>query len=197
MQIIIWFKVLAYIWPHIGPASVVVKKQLMYYAIFGVASWTWGSLFIDRSNTERAITSLQKQSEAITKKKVSNKMAFDNNQHRQFNIIPTHIYLFQIKLIFFPEGTRNEGEHLLMFKKGPFKLALQCRCSVQPIVVSRNYFFRNRSGGEGRISGRGIIRIMPEITTTNIQSDCLVTFIERVHGEMDEVYQELNRQISL
>uniref|UniRef100_A0A1B0F0M6 1-acylglycerol-3-phosphate O-acyltransferase n=1 Tax=Phlebotomus papatasi TaxID=29031 RepID=A0A1B0F0M6_PHLPP len=156
----------------LGPASVVVKKQLIYYAIFGVASWTWGSLFIDRSNQERAIISLQKQSEAITKKK--------------------------IKLIFFPEGTRNEGEHLLMFKKGPFKLALQCRCSVQPIVVSRNYFFRHRSGGERNISGRGIIRIMPEITTTNIESDSLVTFIERVHGEMDDVYQELNnRKISL
>ncbi|XP_059612766.1 1-acyl-sn-glycerol-3-phosphate acyltransferase alpha-like [Phlebotomus argentipes] len=158
--------VLAYIWPHIGPASVVVKKELMYYAIFGVASWTWGSLFIDRSNPQRAIESLERQADAIESRKM--------------------------KLIFFPEGTRNKGERLLTFKKGPFRLALQCRCPVQPIVVSRNDFFRSVGG----TSGRGVIRILPEVDTTDIDIDCLAAFIERVHGEMDDVYRELNRKIA-
>ncbi|XP_055685244.1 1-acyl-sn-glycerol-3-phosphate acyltransferase alpha-like [Lutzomyia longipalpis] len=158
--------VLAYIWPHIGPASVVVKKQLMYYAIFGVASWTWGSLFIDRSNPQRAFESLQRQSEAIAERK--------------------------IKLIFFPEGTRNRGEKLLPFKRGPFKLALQCQCPVQPIVVSRNDFFRHTSDEGKAPAGRGIIRILPEIPTRGLNTNDLAAFIEGVHDEMDKVYMELN-----
>ncbi|GAB0099374.1 1-acyl-sn-glycerol-3-phosphate acyltransferase [Sergentomyia squamirostris] len=155
--------VLAYIWPHILPASVVVKKELIYYAIFGVASWSWGSLFIDRSNPQRAIESLKRQSEAIEEKK--------------------------IKLIFFPEGTRNKGEKLLPFKKGPFQLALHSQCSVLPIVVSRNNFFDHTESQVA--SKRGVIRILPEIPTKNVED--LSAFIENVYRQMDEVYQELNK----
>lgn len=48
------------------------------------------------------------------------------------------------KLLFFPEGTRHQGDKLLPFKKGAFHIAVQSQSSIQPVVVSKYYFLNSK-----------------------------------------------------
>lgn len=106
--------VLAYLWPVIGRATVVAKKELLYAFPFGPAAYLWGTLFINRSNKSDAVNRLNQESIAI-------------QQHAA-------------KLLFFPEGTRHENERLLPFKKGGFHIAVQSQSYIQPVVVSKYWF---------------------------------------------------------
>lgn len=74
----------------------------------------WGTLFIDRSDRKTTTNKLNKQSIAIN----------ENN----------------LKLLMFPEGTRGDGTKFLPFKKGPFHIAIQSECCIQPVVVSAYTF---------------------------------------------------------
>lgn len=116
--------VLAMLWPIIGRATVVAKKAVLYLFPFGIPSWLWGTIFIDRQNRQNAHTTINKEATAIKEK--------------------------QAKLLFFPEGTRNQEEHLLPFKKGPFVTAIQTECPLVPVVVSRYHFLDSRRKRFGR-----------------------------------------------
>lgn len=116
---------LAYLWPVIGRATVVAKKELFYAFPFGLAAYLWGTLYIDRSNKSDALNKLNQESRAINENAA--------------------------KLLFFPEGTRHQGDKLLPFKKGAFHIAVQSESAIQPVVVSR-YWFLN---GKRKIFGRG------------------------------------------
>lgn len=116
---------LAYLWPVIGRATVVAKKELLYAFPFGLAAYLWGTLYIDRSNKTDALHKLGQESRAIR----------DN----------------AAKLLFFPEGTRHQGDALLPFKKGAFHIAVQSGSAIQPVVVSRYWFLNSKR----KIFGRG------------------------------------------
>lgn len=126
--------VLAHLWPLIGRATVVAKRELLYLVPFGPASYLWGTLFIDRSNKSGALTAINNEAKAITEKNA--------------------------KLLFFPEGTRNQSDTLLPFKKGPFMTAIQNQCPIQPIVVSKYTFLDsiNKFFGRGNEQKSLIIR---------------------------------------
>lgn len=106
--------VLGYLWPHLGPAAIIAKKELLYYPPVGPSIWSYGSVFVDRSNRRAALESIEKASKAINK----------NGK----------------KLIFFPEGTRSVSDSLLPFKNGAFVSALHNQCKVFPVVVSQFKF---------------------------------------------------------
>lgn len=116
---------LAYLWPVIGRATVVAKREVLYYFPFGLASYLWGTLFIDRSNKTDAKDRLNKETNAIRE--------------------------YSAKLLLFPEGKRNLGDALLPFKKGAFHIAIQSESAIQPVVVSRYWFLND----ERTIFGRG------------------------------------------
>lgn len=123
--------VLSYIWPHLGPVAVIAKKELIYYFPVGPAIWSYGSVFIDRSNRQAALKSIERASQAI---------------HRD-----------KKKLIFFPEGTRSGGsDTLLPFKNGAFASAFDNQCNVYPVVVSQFKFIDHKkklfTPGTGRIN---------------------------------------------
>lgn len=61
--------VLAKLWPVIGRATQVAKKEVFYWFPFGLACWLWGTLFINRENNS-AQTAINKQSKAITERNV-------------------------------------------------------------------------------------------------------------------------------
>lgn len=119
------FTVLAYLWPVIGRATVVAKKEVFYAFPFGLAAYLWGTLFINRSNRTDALHRLNQESIAIQKDAA--------------------------KLLMFPEGTRHQGDRLLPFKKGAFHIAIQSGSAIQPVVVSRYWFLDS----ERKVFGRG------------------------------------------
>lgn len=116
---------LAHLWPIIGRATAVAKRELLWVFPFGQASYLWGTLFIDRSNKKEAFDKLNQEARAITDKNA--------------------------KLLLFPEGTRHAGDALLPFKKGAFHIAVQSQSHIQPVVTSKYWFLDS----EAKTFGRG------------------------------------------
>ncbi|XP_037959663.1 putative 1-acyl-sn-glycerol-3-phosphate acyltransferase acl-2 [Teleopsis dalmanni] len=158
--------VLAYLWPVIGRATVVSKKEILYIPFFGFGAWLWGTLFINRSRKSDSIVTLQKESKAINER--------------------------NCKLLLFPEGTRNSKETLLPFKKGSFHIALQSQCPIQPVVISK-YWFLNSEKKMFR-PGHAIIHIMPEIFTKGSNTDDLDSLIEQSRSVMQAEYSKLSQE---
>lgn len=161
-----YYIVLAYLWPVIGRATVVSKKEVLYLPFFGFGSWLWGTLFINRSRKSDSINTLQKESRAINER--------------------------NCKLLLFPEGTRNSKETLLPFKKGSFHIALQSQCPIQPVVISK-YWFLN---GEKKIfrPGHAIIHILPEIPTAGSKKEDMDSIIEKTRNVMQSEYTKLSHE---
>lgn len=55
-------------------------------------------------------------------------------------IIVVFSSIFQIKLWFFPEGTRRNTGEIHPFKKGAFYVAINSQLPVLPVVFSSYYF---------------------------------------------------------
>lgn len=68
--------VLAKLWPVIGRATQVAKKEVFFWFPFGLACWLWGTLFINRENNS-AQAAINKQSRAITERKASHFIDFN------------------------------------------------------------------------------------------------------------------------
>lgn len=51
----------------------------------------------------------------------------------------------QAKLLFFPEGTRGNGDKLLAFKKGSFHVAVESQAYIQPVVISKYHFLKSNA----------------------------------------------------
>ena len=74
----------------------VMKKEIRKAPIIGIFCEKAGHVFVNRKNTDEAVKSL---------KDAENKICNGTS------------------ILFFPEGARNDEEHLLPFKKGAFKMA--------------------------------------------------------------------------
>ncbi len=85
------------------------KKELILVPFFGWLYWLSGHPFIDRSNRERAIATLEDLSAFV----------------RKYNL-STWIW---------PEGTRSRSGELGPFKKGMFHLAIATGLPVVPVLV--------------------------------------------------------------
>lgn len=87
----------------------VMKQELRKVPALGIASEKIGHIFIDRSDREAAIASLQE-----AKQKIMNGTS----------------------VLFFPEGTRSLTGELGEFKKGAFVMALDLGLPILPITIS-------------------------------------------------------------
>ncbi|XP_055299735.1 1-acyl-sn-glycerol-3-phosphate acyltransferase alpha isoform X2 [Sitodiplosis mosellana] len=157
--------VLAYLWPVIGRATVVAKKELLYAFPFGLAAYLWGTLYIDRANKTDAKHKLNKEIQAIRE---------------------------SAKLLVFPEGTRHQSDTLLPFKKGAFYTAVQSGSAIQPVVVSRYWFLDSQHKVFGR--GHSIIQILPEISCKGLGTDDIPALVENTRQLMQETYEKLNAE---
>ncbi|KFM68386.1 hypothetical protein X975_04680, partial [Stegodyphus mimosarum] len=90
-----------YIWPLFHPCVPVLKRELLFSGPFGIFCWLAGCVFVDRFNSEKARDTLNMKIKEMKDRKV--------------------------KLWIFPEGTRNDKETLLPFKKGAFHIATQTK----------------------------------------------------------------------
>jgi len=157
---------LAEIWPVMQRCTVISKKAIFYLWPFGLASWLWGTVFIDRLNVQQAKSTINETAAAINGRKA--------------------------KICFFPEGTRHCGDDLLSFKKGAFHVAVDLQCPIQPVVISRYYFldWKNRIFD----SGKAIMEILPPISTVGLGKDDMDDLIANVYKRMNDKYKELSEE---
>lgn len=69
----------------------------------------------------------------------------------------TPLFVFQLKLWMFPEGTRRNTGEIHSFKKGAFHVAIGGQIPILPIVYSQYYFMdeKQHKFDNGRCSGSG------------------------------------------
>jgi len=87
----------------------VMKKELEKVPVLGPACKVLGHIFIDRSDTQKAVESIN-----AAKKKIVNGTS----------------------VIFFPEGSRSVDGVMKPFKKGAFKMALDLGLPILPVTIS-------------------------------------------------------------
>ena len=90
------------------PAVFLAKKEVMWMAPVGWAAMMAGTIFIDRSNRERAINSLHLAAAEIRGGK---------------------------SVVIFPEGTRTRTGRLGPFKKGGFVMAAEAGVRIVPLAT--------------------------------------------------------------
>jgi 1-acyl-sn-glycerol-3-phosphate acyltransferase len=90
------------------PAVFLAKKEVKWMAPVGWAAMMAGTIFIDRSNRERAIQSLHRAAAEIRGGK---------------------------SVVIFPEGTRTRTGKLLPFKKGGFVMAAEAGVMIVPLAT--------------------------------------------------------------
>jgi len=73
----------------------------------------------------------------------------------------------KVKVMIFPEGTRNKEDTLLPFKKGAFFLAVAAQIPIVPMVVSSYKPFYSHK--EKRFErGRVTVSVLPPISTVGL-----------------------------
>jgi 1-acyl-sn-glycerol-3-phosphate acyltransferase len=118
----------------------VMKQELRKVPFLGVACEKIGHIFIDRSNTKRAMESLEAAGKMITN---------------------------GTSVIFFPEGTRSETGRLGKFKMGAFKMAVDLSLPLLPVTIAGTRdIVRTRSLVV--FPGRAEMRVHPPIPTAGL-----------------------------
>ncbi|XP_015449629.1 1-acyl-sn-glycerol-3-phosphate acyltransferase beta [Pteropus alecto] len=88
----------------------IAKRELLFMGPVGLVMYLGGVFFINRQCSSTAMTVMTE---------VGERMVGEN-----------------LKVWIYPEGTRNDNEDLLPFKKGAFYLAIQAQVPIIPVVYS-------------------------------------------------------------
>jgi lysophosphatidate acyltransferase len=145
---------------------VTAKKQLKYLPFLGWFMSASGTFFLDRSNKQSAIDTLNNALKRLREDKGG--------------------------LFMFPEGTRSYSSKptLLPFKKGAFHLAVQAQIPIIPLVVSNTsnvYSMKSFNFNRGEIN----IRVLDPIPTEGLTKDDVPRLTEEVYEKMNKVIHEL------
>uniref|UniRef100_A0A8C3Q5Z4 1-acyl-sn-glycerol-3-phosphate acyltransferase n=1 Tax=Geospiza parvula TaxID=87175 RepID=A0A8C3Q5Z4_GEOPR len=135
----------------------IAKKEILYMGTFGLACWLAGVIFIDRKRREESIGTLTEVAHSLHK---------DN-----------------LRVLIFPEGTRNHGGSMLPFKRGAFQLAVKAQVPIIPVVLSSYDNFYNQK--EKKFTpGKMTIQILPEVETLGLGPDDVPKLTEQVRDSM-------------
>lgn len=85
-----------------------------------------------------------------------------------------------INVFIFPEGTRNFSDTLLPFQKGAFRLAVDNRLPIIPVIID----------GTGKIVTKG-----SNVAKTLERTDIEVTFLDPIYPEEEENVRSLMRRV--
>lgn len=80
-------------------------------------------------------------------------------------------------------------ETLLPFKKGPFHVAINAQCGIQPVVVSRYTFLDSKRKIFGR--GKAVIKILPHVSAEGMQKEDIDLLIAKVQKIMQDEYEKV------
>lgn len=152
-----WFDVLALATVVPKRYRFVGKRELARVPLWGRAWKSTGHIEIDRSDTYRAVASLEQAGRIIREDRSS--------------------------VIIFPEGTRSAAGELQPFKKGGFMLALHTGIEIVPVAVQGTH--RILAKGSWRVrSGRIIVRFGRPIDSAGYALDQRDELIARVRGDI-------------
>ena len=161
-----------YMLGRIFPPKCVVtaKKQLKYLPFLGWFMSASGTFFLDRSNRESAILTLNNALDQLKENKGG--------------------------LFMFPEGTRSYSSTptLLPFKRGAFHLAVQAQIPIIPVIVSNTsnlYSMKLFNFNRGEIN----IKVLDPIPTLGLTKDDVPGLTEKVYSMMNMAVKELGMSI--
>ncbi|CCD24762.1 1-acylglycerol-3-phosphate O-acyltransferase SLC1 NDAI_0D04480 [Naumovozyma dairenensis CBS 421] len=146
--------------------TITAKKSLKYVPFLGWFMALSGTLFLDRSNRTKSVTTLHN---GLTK--------IRNNKRA--------IWIF-------PEGTRSHTTDLEMlpFKKGAFHLAQQGKLPIVPVVVANTSTIKS-SKWKVYNTGCMVVKVLKPLSTEGLQKDDIPAFSEKVRDLMDKELKEL------
>ncbi|XP_074782923.1 1-acyl-sn-glycerol-3-phosphate acyltransferase alpha-like [Athene noctua] len=143
----------------------IAKKELMYMGTVGWACWLSGIIFIDRHKREDAIDVISQTARTMRRE--------------------------NLRVLIFPEGTRNQNQSMLPFKRGAFHLAVQAQVPIFPIVISPYWDFF--SSKEKRFtSGTCTIQILPRVETQGLSPKDVPELTETVRQAMADALAEMS-----
>lgn len=143
------------------------KKSLKWIPFFGQLYWLAGNVLIDRGNARRARDAMVTTTETLRNR-------------------DTSIWVF-------PEGTRNQGERLLPFKRGAFQMAINAGVPIIPVCVS-NYVRQLRLNRWN--SGRVLIRALPAIPTAGLTLDDMPALMEECRQRMLDCIEGMDSELA-
>ncbi len=137
----------------------VAKWQFQYNPIFLILGRLTGQVFIRRERSEKAVNTLKKSVQRITRQKLSLLMA--------------------------PEGSRKHDGVVGPFKKGPFRMAMELNYPIVPIYLEGN---NKLSPGSFMVTKKGdaTAHIYPPIDTSEWTSGQLDDQIEKIRKQYME-----------
>ncbi|CAD5229056.1 unnamed protein product [Bursaphelenchus okinawaensis] len=150
---------------HIWPENCVVmlKNSLKYVPFFNFCAWLSGAIFVDRFSKDKA--------------------------HQTIDTSRKEIKEYKKKIFIYPEGTRNNKEELLPFKKGAFIIAHGVNVPIIPCVFSSYKPFYDYDKKIWLGSGKVHIKIMPKIYP---EGKDVNTLTEECRNLMQKTYRELS-----
>ncbi|XP_009868460.1 PREDICTED: 1-acyl-sn-glycerol-3-phosphate acyltransferase alpha-like, partial [Apaloderma vittatum] len=143
----------------------IAKKELMYMGTVGWACWLSGIIFIDRHKREDAIDVISQTARTMRRE--------------------------NLRVLIFPEGTRNQEKSMLPFKRGAFHLAVQAQVPIFPMVIAqyRDFF---SSKDKKFTSGTCTIRILPKVETQGLTPKDVPKLTETVRQTMADTLIEMS-----
>ncbi|CAH2100078.1 unnamed protein product [Euphydryas editha] len=157
------------LWPAWKNAVLVVKKEIFYFWPYGLALYLTDTIFINRGNPKVAHELLMNKSKDLLQNK--------------------------IKIVIFPEGTRNDDStKLLPFKKGAFNIAVEAQVPIIPIVVSPYYFINKQKHIFNK--GHVIAQCLEPVSTEGLTMEDVPDLLNRVQNTMEKVYTELSDEVT-
>lgn len=140
----------------------VMKKELKRIPVFGHACQSLGCIYVDRSNTDAAITAMN---EAIGRLGA------------------------KASVLFFPEGTRSRDGRLLPFKKGAFRFAVAAQMPILPVTI-RNTRQILPSDSLDLFPGTAQVVIHPPVPVSGLGSEDLDELIKTVRDTIKSALPE-------
>jgi len=139
------------------------KKELAWVPIVGWYMFISGHIFIDRSNKNKAIKSLDKAAQKIKDGK---------------------------SVIMYPEGTRSKTGELNVFKKGAFHLAIQSGVAIIPVSIkgTNNVW---PSGSSTITPGKVFVKIGKPIDTSIYNAKTIKPLITKTREKILEMQSQI------
>ncbi|KFV04912.1 1-acyl-sn-glycerol-3-phosphate acyltransferase alpha, partial [Pterocles gutturalis] len=143
----------------------IAKKEVLYMGIVGFACWLSGFIFINRHKTEDAINVISQTARTMRRE--------------------------NLRVLIFPEGTRNQDKSMLPFKRGAFHLAVQAQVPIVPVVISPYWDFFS-SKDKKFTPGTCTIRILPKVETQGLSPKDVPELTETVRQAMADALAKMS-----